>query len=68
MKNNTFMGPCANGLFHIIRLQIAIFTVKYTELLLSRSRSVIILVAKYNNLVLLKGWAETFISLDEGLV
>ena len=66
MKNNTFMGPCANVLFHIIRLQIAIFTVKYTELLL-RSRSVI-LVAKYNNLVLLKGWAETFISLDEGLV
>ena len=67
MKNNTFMGPCANVLFHIIRLQIAIFTVKYTELLLSRSRSVI-LVAKYTNLVLLKGWAETFISLDEGLV
>ena len=66
MKNNTFMGPCANVLFHIIRLQIAIFTVKYTELLLSRSRSVI-LVAKYTNLVLLKGWAETFISLDEGL-
>ena len=66
MKNNTFMGPCANVLFHIIRLQIGIFTVKYTELLL-RSRSVI-LVAKYNNLVLLKGWAETFISLDEGLV
>ena len=67
MKNNTFMGPCANVLFHIINLQIAIFTVKYTELLLSRSRSVI-LVAKYTNLVLLKGWAETFISLDEGLV
>lgn len=67
MKNNTFKGPCANVLFHIINLQIAIFTVKYTELLLSRSRSVI-LVAKYTNLVLLKGWAETFISLDEGLV
>ena len=54
MKNNTFKGPCANVLFHIINLQIAIFTVKYTELLLSRSRSVI-LVAKYTNLVLLKG-------------
>ena len=67
MKNNTFKGPCANVLFHIINPQIAIFTVKYTELLLSRSRSVI-LVAKYTNLVLLKGWAETFISLDEGLV
>ena len=67
MKNNTFKGPCANVLFHIINLQIAIFTVKYTELLLSRSRSVI-LVAKYTNLVLLKGWAEMFISLDEGLV
>ena len=67
MKNNTFKGPCANVLFHIINLQIAIFTVKYTELLLSRSRSVI-LVAKYTNLVLLKGCAETFLSLDIGLV
>ena len=34
MKNNTFKGPCANLRFYTIRLQIAIFMVKYTELLL----------------------------------